>query len=148
MNVLQRIEYWADHHHPKWLDAIRIILGLVLITKGVAFILNKQEVIQRLSDTSSGMSEFVAFYAGHYVIVAFIVGGLFVTIGFITRWALLFQLPAVLGEIIMVDFHREFFALNSELNYLILVFVLAIFFILYGSGKISFDHWLLKWKEE
>jgi putative oxidoreductase len=134
MNVLQKIEYWADHHHPVWLDAIRIILGLVLITKGVAFIINRPE--------------FVAFYAGHYVIVAFIVGGLFVTIGFITRWALLFQLPAILGEIIMVDFHRSFFALNSELNYLILVLVLMIFFILYGSGKISFDHWLLKWKEE
>ncbi|MGA8263856.1 MAG: DoxX family protein [Ignavibacteriaceae bacterium] len=148
MNILQKIEYWADHHHPVWLDTIRIVLGLVLITKGVAFILNKQEVIQRLSSTSSGMSEFVAFYAGHYVIVAFIVGGLFVAIGFITRWTLLFQLPAIVGEIIMVDFHRNFFALNSELNYLILVFVLMIFFILYGSGKISFDHWLLKWKEE
>jgi len=148
MNTLQKIEYWADHHHPKWLDSIRIILGLVLITKGIAFILNKQEIIQSLSSSSSGMLEFVAFYAAHYVIVALIVGGLFVTIGFITRWALLFQLPAILGEIIMVDFHRNFFALNSELNYLILVLVLMIFFILYGSGKISFDHWLLKWKEE
>ena len=148
MNVLQKIEYWADHHHPVWLDVIRIILGLVLISKGVAFILNREEIIQRLSSSTAGMSQFVAFYAGHYVIVAFIVGGLFVTIGFITRWALLFQLPAILGEIIMVDFHRDFFALNSELNYLILVLVLMIFFIFYGSGKISFDHWLLRWKEE
>ena len=148
MNVLQKIEYWADHHHPVWLDAIRIVLGLVLITKGVAFIINRQEVIQKLTSSTTGMSEFVAFYAGHYVIVAFIVGGLFVAIGFITRWALLFQLPAILGEIIMVDFHRNFFALNSQFNYLILVLVLMIFFILYGSGKISFDHWLLKWKEE
>lgn len=148
MNALQKIEYWADHHHPVWLDTIRIILGLVLITKGVAFIINKQEIIHRLSTSSTGMSELATFYAGHYVIVVLIVGGLFVAIGFITRWALLFQLPAIVGEIIMVDFHRNFFALNSELNYLILVFVLMIFFILYGSGKISFDHWLLKWKEE
>jgi putative oxidoreductase len=147
MNVLQKIEYWADHHHPIWLDTIRIFLGLLLVIKGVAFIINKEEVIQKLSSTS-GMSEFVAFYVGHYVIVAFIVGGIFVTIGFITRWALLFQLPAIIGEIVMADFHRNFFALNSEFSYLILVFVLMIFFILYGSGKISFDHWLLKWKEE
>ena len=148
MNKLQKIEYWADHHHPKWLDIIRIILGLVLITKGIAFIFNKGEIVQMLSSSSTSMSEFVAFYGGHYVIVAFIVGGLFVTIGFITRWALLFQLPAILGEIIMVDFHKNFFALNSEFHYLILIIVLMIFFILYGSGKISFDHWLLKWKEE
>ena len=148
MNALQKIEYWADHHHPVWLDAIRIILGLVLITKGIAFISNRQEIIHRLSTSSTGMSELAAFYAAHYVIVVFIVGGLFVAIGFITRWALLFQLPAMLGEIIMVNFHRNFFALNSQLNYQILVLVLMMFFILYGSGKISFDHWLLKWKEE
>ena len=148
MNALQKIEYWADHHHPVWLDAKRIILGLVLITKGIAFISNRQEIIHRLSTSSTGMSELAAFYAAHYVIVVFIVGGLFVAIGFITRWALLFQLPAMLGEIIMVNFHRNFFALNSQLNYQILVLVLMMFFILYGSGKISFDHWLLKWKEE
>ena len=111
-------------HHPVWLDAIRIILGLVLITKGIAFISNRQEIIHRLSTSSTGMSELAAFYAAHYVIVIFIVGGLFVAIGFITRWALLFQLPAMLGEIIMVNFHRNFFALNSQLNYQILVLVL------------------------
>ncbi|MGA7837496.1 MAG: DoxX family membrane protein [Ignavibacteriaceae bacterium] len=148
MNSLQQIEYWADHHHPKWLDLIRIILGLLLITKGIAFIFNREEIITMLAGRGTEMSEFVSFYAGHYVIVVLIVGGLFVTIGFITRWALLFQLPAVLGEMFMTDFHKDLFILNSELNYLILLFVLMIFFILYGSGKISFDHWLLKWKEE
>ena len=101
-----------------------------------------------LAGSGTEMSEFVSFYAAHYVIVAFIVGGLFVAIGFVTRWALLFQLPAIIGEIIMVDFHKNLFVLNSDLSYKILIFVLMVFFILYGSGKISFDHWLLKWKEE
>ena len=148
MNSLQRIEYWADHHHPIWLDLIRIIFGLALITKGIAFILNKDEIIKMLAGSVTEMSEFVTFYAGHYVIVALVVGGVFVTVGFVTRWALLFQLPAIIGEMLMTDFHRELFVLNSDLNYLILVFVLMVFFILYGSGKISFDHWLKKWKEE
>ena len=148
MNSLQRIEYWADHHHPVWLDLIRIILGLALITKGIAFILNKDEIIKMLAGRGTEMSEFVTFYAGHYVIVALIVGGIFVMIGFVTRWALLFQLPAIIGEMLMTDFHKQLFVLNSDLNYLILIFVLMVFFILYGSGKISFDHWLLKWKEE
>ena len=148
MNSLQRIEYWADHHHPSWLDFIRIILGLLLITKGIAFVFNREEIIKMLAGSGTEMSEFVSFYAAHYVIVAFIVGGLFVAIGFVTRWALLFQLPAIIGEIIMVDFHKNLFTLNSDLSYKILIFVLMVFFILYGSGKISFDHWLLKWKEE
>lgn len=148
MNTLQRIEYWVDHHHPVWLDFIRIIIGMLLITKGIAFILNKNEIVSMLAERSTEMSEFVAFYAGHYVIVALIVGGIFVTIGFVTRWALLFQLPAIIGEIFMTDFHHDLFVLNSELNYLILILVLMVFFIFYGSGKVSFDHWLLKWKEE
>jgi len=148
MNSLQRIEFWADHHHPKWLDFIRIILGLLLISKGIAFIFNREEVIHMLSGTGTGMTEFITFYAAHYVIIAFVIGGLFVAIGFITRWALLFQLPAILGSIIMLDFHKELFELNSQLNYSLLFFVLMVFFILYGSGKISVDYWLLKWKEE
>lgn len=148
MNSLQQIEYWADHHHPKWLDFIRIILGLLLITKGVAFIFNKEEVIKMLTGTGSGMSEFVAFYAAHYVIIAFLIGGIFVSLGFITRWALLFQLPAIFGAMIMVDFHKELFALNSQLGYSILFLVLMLFFLFYGSGNFSLDHWLMKWKEE
>lgn len=147
MKPFQKIEYWADHHHPKWLDFIRIFLGLLLITKGVAFIFNRQEVIRMLESSSTGMSEFLSFYIAHYVIVAFIVGGLAVAVGFISRWAILFQMPAVIGAIIMVDFHKELFALNSQLGYSIMFLVLMLFFLLYGSGNFSLDHWLMKWKE-
>ena len=24
MNVIEKIEYWGDTHHPRWLDFIRI----------------------------------------------------------------------------------------------------------------------------
>lgn len=148
MNTLQKIEFWADHHHPKWLDFIRILLGLLLIIKGVAFIFNKEEIIRMLESSSTVMSEFVSFYIAHYVIVAFIVGGIAVAAGFIVRWAVLFQMPAVIGAIIMVDFHKELFALNSQLGYSIMFLVLMLFFLLYGSGNFSLDHWLMKWKEE
>ncbi len=40
MKLLSRIQEWGDQHHPKWLDFIRIALGLVLIWKGIAFALN------------------------------------------------------------------------------------------------------------
>ena len=30
MNFLHRIQHWGDSHHPKWLDIVRIILGIFL----------------------------------------------------------------------------------------------------------------------
>ena len=38
MNLVQRIEKWGDAHHPKWIDFIRITLGLVLVMKGFQYI--------------------------------------------------------------------------------------------------------------
>ncbi|RLJ72146.1 hypothetical protein [Pedobacter alluvionis] len=38
MNVIRKIEHWADVHHSKWLDYLRIVLGLIIFGKGVSFI--------------------------------------------------------------------------------------------------------------
>ena len=40
MNTLQRFEHWGDTHHPKWLDIIRILLGVFLCYKGIDFLQN------------------------------------------------------------------------------------------------------------
>jgi hypothetical protein len=31
MTVIQRIEHWGDVHHAKWLDVIRIVLGILIL---------------------------------------------------------------------------------------------------------------------
>ena len=38
MNVIQKVEHWGDAHHAKWLDAVRIVLGLIILSKGIALI--------------------------------------------------------------------------------------------------------------
>ena len=38
MNFVQEIEHWGDIHHAKWLDIIRIMLGLLILSKGISFI--------------------------------------------------------------------------------------------------------------
>ena len=38
MNVIQKVEHWGDAHHAKWLDVVRIILGLIIFSKGIALI--------------------------------------------------------------------------------------------------------------
>ncbi|MDX5339191.1 MAG: DoxX family protein, partial [Cyclobacteriaceae bacterium] len=34
MNIITKIEHWGDTHHPKWIDILRIALGLVILYKG------------------------------------------------------------------------------------------------------------------
>ena len=38
MNIMERTEHWGDAHHPRALDVLRIVLGVVLIAKGLYFI--------------------------------------------------------------------------------------------------------------
>lgn len=145
MYSLRKIESWADHHHPKWIDFLRILLGLILIIKGIAFIGNKDEVILMIRTSSF---EFLSIVIAHYVITAYLVGGFAVTLGFFTRFAVLFQIPAVIGAIIFIDIHKGLFALNSELVYSVLILFLLLFFLFYGSGNYSVDYYLRKIKED
>jgi putative oxidoreductase len=145
MYSLHKIGSWADHHHPKWIDFLRILLGLILIVKGIAFIGNRNEVIQMIRYSSF---EFLSFIIAHYVITAYIIGGLAVTLGFLTRFAILFQIPAVVGAIVFIDIHHGLFTLNSELVYSVLILFLLFFFLFYGSGNYSVDCYLRKTKEE
>ena len=142
----QRIEDWADHHHPKWLDSLRILLGLILLLKGIALILNREQVIINMEASNIDVFSFLA--TSQYVLVFYIAGGLLVAIGLLTRVIILFQIPILVATIIFIDFHKGLFALNSELIYSILILGLLLFFLIYGSGKFSVDYLLSNSKEK
>jgi putative oxidoreductase len=144
MYTLHQLESWADHHHPRWIDFLRIVLGLILITKGIAFLVNRDEVLQMIDSSSF---EFVPLVIVHYVIAAYILGGIAVVIGFLTRYAVLSQIPAAAGAIIYIDMHKGLFTLNSEIGYSFMVLFLLLFFLFYGSGHFSADSYLKKLKE-
>ncbi len=48
MNLLQRLEYRGDRHHPKWADILRCALGLFLFYKGIEFLENMCTMISRM----------------------------------------------------------------------------------------------------
>ena len=76
MNLLQKFEYWGDRHHPKWLDIIRIALGIFLLYKGVDFLRNTSELVSLMS-LRSPFSSLLIILLGHYVTFAHILGGFF-----------------------------------------------------------------------
>lgn len=143
MNMVQRVEHWGDVHHAKWLDAVRIILGIIILGKGISFI--SQTNVQQdwvLQNNGFGFSSLAAMVIIHIVAFVHIVGGALIIIGLVTRFAVVIQIPILLGAIFFVNATRGLSFVNSELWLSIIVCMLLIVFWIVGSGPFSVDNWM------
>ncbi|MCX6290437.1 MAG: DoxX family protein [Bacteroidetes bacterium] len=139
MNTIEKIETWGDVHQTKWLALLRIILGLIIFFKGYFFLQNTDAISAMITNSS------VSIYAvalTHIVALTHVMGGLLIVIGLVTRLACLLQVPILLGAIVFVNAERGFFSIHSELGLSILVLVLLVFFLVFGSGKVSVDEFM------
>ena len=140
MNTVQKVEHWGDLHHAKWLDIIRIILGLVILFKGILFI--SQTDVQQdwiIQNNTFGFSGLMAVAVLHIVAFVHLVGGLLIAIGLVTRFAVVIQIPILIGAIFFVNLTRGFTFINSELWLSVIVLFLLIIFWIVGSGPYSVD---------
>ena len=140
MTNIQRIEHWGETHHPKWVDIVRIGLGIFLCYKGIDFLRNMGIVNDLISNHLSYNSFFIIML-GHYIVFAHILGGIFITLGAFTRFACLIQIPILLGAVVMVNFSQDVLRPYSGLIISILVLLLLIYFLVAGNGSfaLSFD---------
>ena len=139
MNLIHKIELWGDSHQSKWFTFLRVSLGLIIFLKGIVFIRDTGAINGMIANSA------VSIYAvmlAHYVALAHLMGGFLITIGLITRVAVMFQLPVLLGAIVFVNAQKGFFTIHSELGLSILVLCLLIFFLIFGSGKYSADEFM------
>ena len=134
---MQRLEYWGNSHHPKWMDIVRIALGIFLCYKGVDFLLNMSKLINLMSNRTS-FGSFVYILAGQYVVFAHILGGIFLILGLFTRFACIIQIPILVGAIIFVNSSRDMLQPYSELILSVLVLILLLYFLVAGNGPWSF----------
>jgi len=139
MNHVHRIEDWADHHQWRWMAFLRITLGLIIFLKGLFFIMNTDALLAMIANSSIDL---YAVMLVHLVASAHLLGGILIMLGLITRIAVIFQIPILLGAIVFVNASKGFFSMQSELALSILVLVLLIFFLIFGSGKLSVDGWM------
>ena len=145
MNVIQKWEAYGETHHPAWIDSLRVLLGLIILIKGVAFIADTtalQQLIMR-----SGFP-FTTMAVAHYVVFAHLVGGILIILGLKTRVAILFQLPILIGAIFLVNLHQGMLTGNGELLLSIFVLLLLVFFFFWGSGPVSVDSYLRRHPNE
>jgi putative oxidoreductase len=140
MNLIQRLEYWGDRHHPKWADIIRFALGIFLVYKGIDFLEHMSTMISRMSGFLPN-SYFALSILGHYIVFAHIVGGAMLAVGLLTRAACLFQIPILIGAIIFINKADDMFRPFADMAITVLALVLLIYFLIAGNGPWSVDHY-------
>ena len=138
MNLLLRIEEWGDNHHPRWVDIIRILLGIFLIYKGIDFLVHMSRLIGIMGITGRKFGDFVYMLAGTYVVFVHLLGGLALVLGMFTRAACIIQIPVLLGAVFFVNSNRQLLQPYSEMVLSVVVLLLLIYFLVVGNGPLSY----------
>ena len=135
MDNLKRMNKWANAHTYYSLDILRIALGFFLVIKGISFITNNRAFEDLIAPVSNFMGGMLTF---HYIAAAHIMGGIMIVFGLLTRWAIIAQLPILVGAV-LINFYG-----GLDVNNLIVAtatFGISLFFVFYGGGKHSADYY-------
>jgi len=140
--MIEKIGLWGDSHHPRWMDIVRMALGIFLIYKGVDFLMHMSHLLGLMSGTQN-FSQLAFTLAGHYVVFAHILGGIALVLGVYTRLACLLQLPILLGAVFFVNSNPEMLQPYAEGIIAFTVLLLLVIFLVVGNGP-----WSLKIPED
>ncbi|MEN3324178.1 DoxX family protein [Mariniflexile soesokkakense] len=135
METIKTLNKWANGHTYLPLDLLRIALGVFLFIKGISFMSDSMMLIQLFKPMENMVGGMIAV---HYVAPAHFIGGILIAFGLLTRWAIIAQLPILIGAII-INFVGEMNTGNLILA--IATLLICSFFLLYGSGKNSLDYY-------
>ena len=126
---------WANAHTYYSIDILRVALGIFLIYKGAYFITNSREFEDLIAPVSNFMGGMLTF---HYIASAHIMGGIMIIFGLLTRWAIIAQLPILIGAVI-INFLGEMNVGNLLLS--LVALGVSVFFLFYGGGRHSADYY-------
>jgi uncharacterized membrane protein YphA (DoxX/SURF4 family) len=143
MNLLHSVEKWGDTHHPKWLDIIRVVLGIFLVFKGIDFI-NHMDRLTGLMGRSRFLGSLSLGLLAHYIVFAHLVGGALIAAGLLTRLACLVQIPILIGAVFFINSSAGILAPYDVLWLSVIVLLLLVFFLIAGSGPLSVDRQMKK----
>jgi uncharacterized membrane protein YphA (DoxX/SURF4 family) len=140
MGTLQHIQQWSATHHPRWLIIVRIALGLCLFIKGISFMNNAVFLSQLLA--GSVMSKSIDWLP-LLITWVHLLGGFLIIVGLLTRWAVLIQIPILIGAVVFTLTRRGSFS-DTEPVFALVILLLLCFFLIEGSGPLSLDNYFQK----
>lgn len=135
MGTIKTLNKWANAHTYLPLDLLRVALGVFLFIKGIHFMANSQILIDLFKPLQNMAGSMLII---HYVAPAHFIGGILIAFGLLTRWAVIAQLPILIGAVI-INFAGDMQASNLIIASISLL--ICIFFLFYGSGKHSADYY-------
>lgn len=138
MSAIEKLEKWGEAHHSKWMDALRIMLGLILHFKGLLFMFHTADLMRLLQLNFSSEN---AVILAHVLAFMHIFFGTLILIGMGTRFSCLVLIPVLFTSIIFIGIHFGTGHL-SELILSIVVLFLLVFFFIEGSGSFSVSHYM------
>lgn len=136
METIKHLNKWANAHTYYSLDLFRIGLGAFLFYKGFDFVTHSEVLVELMRPFQGWVGD---MFIMHYVAPAHFIGGILIAFGLLTRWAILAQLPILIGAI-GINFMGEMNSNNLILATMTLL--ICLFFLVYGSGKHSADYYL------
>lgn len=137
MNLLFRISQWGERHHPRWVDFVRILLGVFLVYKGIDFLVHMSRLTALLA-SGKRFGDFAYLLAGHYVVFSHLLGGLALVLGMFVRAACLIQIPVLIGAVFFVNSNPEMLQPYAEGVTSLVVLLLLVYFLVAGNGPLSF----------
>ncbi|MEI9959507.1 MAG: DoxX family protein [Ferruginibacter sp.] len=139
MNTLHRLEIWGESHHSKWLDIVRVSLGLFLCYKAISFLANMSVLVGLLNTTNMGFGSFALVLIGQFIVIVHLLGGFLIAIGLHTRLACISQIPLLVGAIVLLNVSGRESVGSGEMILSVVVLLLLIVFLIFGNGPISYD---------
>ncbi|MEO7265478.1 MAG: DoxX family protein [Ferruginibacter sp.] len=144
MNYIQKIERWGDAHHSRYMDIVRIALGLFLCYKAIFFLNNMSALIGLMGNNNMGIKSFNVVFLGQFIVIIHLMGGLLIAIGIHTRLAALVQIPILVGALILMN-NSNVFVTVWDTAITVITLLLLIFFAIIGNGPWSYSK---IWHEE
>ena len=130
---------WLLSHRDYFIEFLRVYLGGVLIYKGVFFL---RDIEHLLGMIQLANEPYINLALAHYIVFAHLIGGFFLMLGFLTRVVIATQIPILMGAVFVVHIQEGEFGDNSSLEFAMMVLLMLVVFLVYGSGRLSVDHYL------
>lgn len=140
---MSQVEGSISLHRDWFIDFARILLGIVLILKGIYFLQDMGSLMQlspKEFETELG-SGWAYGTLAHFIIFVHILGGVAVAVGFLTRLVIPIQFPVILIALFAPPLAKIYFPAGTATELLMLVVLMAGIMV-YGSGRISIDYYL------
>jgi uncharacterized membrane protein YphA (DoxX/SURF4 family) len=137
----EQLDEWVAANRDVFFDLIRMYLGVGLFVKGIQFTWDDGYISGLL--LQAGRLQVLSTAIAHYIPIAHIGGGLLLAMGFMTRTAVLFQLPILAGAVFLIHLQEGLFTRGQNLEFTALVLFLLLLTLVHGPGRLSVDHHLV-----